>query len=273
MGDKTFYAKFEKKTFSVAVKSLEISSSATISCENTIKYGEDYVFSVTLDDRYNRSYNNLQAVISYDDTSLGQVNATKTLVDGSAQFVVKNVLDSFSIDLTGIELNKYTISFVADGKVVETFTKDDGESLLLSEYQNLDIPTKEHYDLSQWDKQEDIVDIHDDLVVNAIYTPNTYTVTFLLDGAEYDVDVTYGTSVDTSILSENHELGTFEYFKYDKSIDNISQDEIISVSVGSNAYILYIILGIVGVAIVGVIILNVIRQHRRKKFAWWVFGK
>ncbi len=277
-GDKTFYAKFEKQTYNVSIETLEVSTSATVeSTSSTIKFEEDYVFTVTLDRAYNRSYDNLEAVVEYKDNSLQSTKATKEMVDGVAFFVVENVQGNFSIKLTGIEINTYTISFVADDKVVENgeFKVKDGETLLASSFENLEIPTKEHYDdiSAQWEIKEDITNVQDDMVVNAIYTPNVYTVTFLLNGEKYDVDVVYGTETDTSILLENYKLGAFEYFSFNKPIDNISQDETIEVTVGSNIFILYIILGIIVASIIAVVILNIIRQHRRKKFAWWVFGK
>ena len=85
--------------------------------------------------------------------------------------------------------------------------------------------------------------------------------------------VNYGEEVDTTILNQNYNLGLLEYFKFDKSLNNIEDDTIIKVTVGSNTYVLYIILTLICVAIVALIIFNSIKRTKRNKFDWWVFGK
>ncbi len=269
-GDKTLYPKYKLQTYTVSVANFANENYAHLVYADSVTFGTDYNFSVTLDSCYDRSYKNLQANIIYRDTALGTAIAQRQIVKGGAQFVASNVLGEFSISLSGIELNTYTISFVADGKTFSTSSKTYGQTLSTSEYPA--IPTKEHYDKSAWDKVEDVV-VQDDIVVTAIYTPNTYVVTFILKGEEYNVDVVYKESADPAILYQNYELGAFEYFNFDKTLDNISQNEIVNVTVGSNVFIVYIILGAIIAGIIGAVVVNIIRQHRRKKFAWWVFGK
>lgn len=269
-GNKTFYAKFERKTYVVNFKPLETASSATILGQANVKFGDSYNFSVTLSNAYTKSYDSLKAIISWENSSIESVVATKTIENEKAVFEIDNVLDAFSVEISGIEINSYDISFYADSIKVGTVTKKYGETLTTSEYPT--IPVKKHFDESAWEQTEDVV-IYNDQVINAVYTPNTYKVTFVLDGKSYDVDVVYGSKADTTVLNQNRTLGAFEYFKFNKSIDNISGDEVIEVTVGSNAFILYIVLGVIVASAIAVVILNIIRQRRRRKFAWWVFGK
>ena len=78
-------------------------------------------------------------------------------------------------------VNKYTVTFTADGKVVDTQTVEHGADAALPE-----IPAKKGYDETApaWDK--DGKNITADTTINAVYTVNKYTVTFTADGKVVD---------------------------------------------------------------------------------------
>jgi len=91
------------------------------------------------------------------------------------------------------EINKYTVTFKAGGKVVKEFVVEHGSSL--STIPN--IPEKNGYTQTApvWDIT-DFANITSNITVNAVYTPNVYKVTFVLEGATLgEVTVKHGESV------------------------------------------------------------------------------
>ncbi len=76
-------------------------------------------------------------------------------------------------------INSYTITYVADGKVVSTQTVEYGADAVAPE-----IPAKEGYTdaAPSWDA--DGKAIVADTTITAVYVPNLYTVTFVIDGVE-----------------------------------------------------------------------------------------
>ena len=277
-GDKTLYAKFDIIVFDV-IPPAQNDVYEVLGSSN-IEFGKDYEFTVVLEDKYNKSYDNLNAYALYSETNervkLDRVDkSTRALSSNTlgVNFVVKEVRGEFSIELENITLNVYDINFVIDNQIVKSIDVTHGGSLNVEEYPS--IPTKEHYDdtLPRWSVENGIESVEEDLNINAIYTPNVYNVTFVLNGNSYDALVVYGEDVSTSVLYDNYKLGLFEYFTFDRSLSGIDTDTIINVSVASNIYILYIVLGVVSAIIIALIILTIIKRKKRNKFDWWVFGK
>jgi cell division septation protein DedD len=83
---------------------------------------------------------------------------------------------------------KYTATFIADGKTVDeiTFTIDT-DSITEPE-----VPFKEG-NTGVW---EEYTLGSEDITVNAVYTPNDYTITYVIDGNETEVKYNFGASVD-----------------------------------------------------------------------------
>ena len=278
-GDKTLYAKFDIIVFDV-VPPVQNDMYVVLGNSN-IEFGEDYVFTVMLNEKYDKSYSSIRAYATYVengerielervDDLIRQTRSAKTT---GVNFVLRDVKGEFDIELENITLNVYDIDFVIDNEIVKTVNISHGDALILSEYPS--IPTKEHYDdtLPYWSTAEGVDEVTDDMQINAIYTPNVYNVTFVLGENSYNTTVRYGEDVNTSVLYDNYKLALFEYFTFDRSLSGVDGDTTIYVTINSNIYILYIVLGIVGAIIITLIILSIVRRKKRNKFDWWVFGK
>ena len=85
----------------------------------------------------------------------------------------------------------YIITFVADGQTVETRTVEHGDDLPMSAFPA--VPAKTGY-TGAWDKAEDFTNVTENATVTAVYTANSYTVTFEPNGGIVDPEsktVTY----------------------------------------------------------------------------------
>ncbi|MDO4544306.1 MAG: InlB B-repeat-containing protein [Clostridia bacterium] len=91
-------------------------------------------------------------------------------------------------------INTYTVTYVVDGETVKTYPVDWNATLP----EIPAIPAKEGHDKTppRWDTDLDGVAITEDLTVTAVYTINTYTVTYVADGE----------TVETYILEWNDTL-------------------------------------------------------------------
>ena len=183
------------------------------------------------------------------------------------------VKGSFEIEVEGVSINEYQVEFVVDGEVYRQEKLTHGDSLPDDRIPT--IPEKLHYTQVEpvW-SQTEVNNVYCDLIINAIYTPDVYKVTFVFeDGQTVEQDVTYGTICSTEKLSEVYELKFLEYYEFDGQLDNIQDDTTINVKVVSNRHLLYIALGIIGgIVIVGTIV-GVIVRKRRHKFNWWSYNK
>ena len=91
-------------------------------------------------------------------------------------------------------LAEHTVTFTADGASVKTMTVEDGYVLKASDYP--EIPEKTGY-TGAWDKYAE--PITQDVTVEAVYTINHYTVTFVADGVTVKtMTVDYGDTLTAS---------------------------------------------------------------------------
>jgi len=140
-------------------------------------------------------------LITYTVTFMadGEVVASRTVNEGDAltdipdvpekvghnqQAAVWDVIDFSNImsDMTVNAVytrNVYTVTFMADGEVVATKTVTHGDTLT----DIPDVPEKVGYDQQApvWDVAN-FNNVMSDMTVNAVYTRNVYTVTFMADG-------------------------------------------------------------------------------------------
>ena len=110
-----------------------------------------------------------------------------------------------------IPTKKYTVTFVSEGTTVDTQTVEEGQGATAPSL------VKEGYTLS-WDKE--FSNITSDLTVNAVWTINTYTVTFK-NGEEVakTETVNYGAGATApSLVKEGYTLS------WDKEFSNVTSD-------------------------------------------------
>ena len=87
-----------------------------------------------------------------------------------------------------VEVDHYVLTYMVDGEVYHTeVLKHKDEVTMLAE------PTKVGYEFSGWDKTLTTMPA-EDVTINGTFTVNSYTLTYIVDGAEYNVStVDYGT--------------------------------------------------------------------------------
>ena len=129
----------------------------------------------------------IQALIktAKDEIDALAYDESKTLDENKA--TVDAIVSKLENDIAE-HRKKYTATFIADGKTVDevTFTIDT-DSIT-----EPDVPIKEGY-TGVW---EEYTLGTEDIIVNAVYTPNEYTITYVIDGNETEVEYNFGASVD-----------------------------------------------------------------------------
>ena len=256
---------------------------AVSSSKSVVEYGSMYSFSVELQSGYSKSQNTIKTYIKWigsDERELIEIADIQQEDVGDMPLDPKLTIEyeirvkgNFEIEVEGVSINEYQVEFVVDGEVYRQEKLTHGDSLPDDRIPT--IPEKLHYTQVEpvW-SQTEVNNVYCDLIINAIYTPDVYKVTFVFeDGQTVEQDVTYGIICSTEKLSEVYELKFLEYYEFDGQLDNIQGDTTINVKVVSNRHLLYIALGIIGgIAIVGTIV-GVIVRKRRHKFNWWSYNK
>lgn len=264
------YAKWQIDVYHANIPNL-VGGKIVLKQENEIEYNSSFILDVELYDSYNKSYSNLQVYVCWENN--GEIEQVEK--NGNGFFEVKNVKDNFDIVVENIKLNNYSITFLADNKIVANVEVEHGEDLLLQDMPQIPMENKENYNQQApyWEISN-LNSITSDQIINAVYIPNIYDVIFKMeDGKEYKTSVTYGEDASYEILKESYDLNMFEYFEFDSSIKNISQNIIINVQIKSNIHILYIVLAILGGVIVLVSTAVIIKKVKRRKFDWWNYAK
>lgn len=294
-GNKTLTAKWSRITLNVTYPTA-ITDKFILNCaQDSVYYGDNFTFTITLDKKYSQSHSSIKvyaksgeakteipcietqrkaqpAPLNFGENTI--VHIDDSLTYGTKTYVFENVTKSFEIVVEGVELNKYTVKFAVDGENKGTTTLTYGSSFTATDIAPV-IPTKAHFDRTApvWSVPR-IESLACSLTINAIYTPNVYSVKLILNGKEYKTTCVYGKAVDTSVLDEDNKLHLFEYYTYSSNLTGITDDNAeIFVQVKSNAYILYIVLGVVGAGIITLAVFLSIRKHKKHKFNWWIYKK
>ncbi len=102
--------------------------------------------------------------------------------------------ENIVLDATLVEDGKYTVSFMVDGETYFTFTGYEGDAITVPEN-----PEKLGYTFDAWDGMpEDGVLPAANITVTAVWSVNTYTITYKVNGAEYSVQTyEYGAAIIT----------------------------------------------------------------------------
>ena len=89
--------------------------------------------------------------------------------------------ENIVLDATLVEDGKYTVSFMVDGETYFTFTGYEGDAITVPEN-----PEKLGYTFDAWDGMpEDGVLPAANITVTAVWSVNTYTITYKVNGEEY----------------------------------------------------------------------------------------
>ena len=102
--------------------------------------------------------------------------------------------ENIVLDAALIEDEKYTVSFMVDGETYFTFTGYEGDAITVPEN-----PEKLGYTFDAWDGMpEDGVLPAANITVTAVWSVNTYTITYTVNGEEYSVRTyEYGAAIIT----------------------------------------------------------------------------
>ena len=102
--------------------------------------------------------------------------------------------ENIVLDATLVEDGKYTVSFMVDGETYFTFTGYEGDAITVPEN-----PEKLGYTFDAWDGMpEDGVLPAANITVTAVWSVNTYTITYTVNGEEYSVRTyEYGAAIIT----------------------------------------------------------------------------
>ncbi len=269
-GDISIYADWTKNTYTITLPEDNTKYEIVYDNDLTREYNSSFVFEINLLDAYSKSYDQMQ--VTYKKA--GNPNSFDVNYDiQNNNFVIVSVDSNIQIYVDNININTYKIDFCVFGQVTKSITKTYGSSLQTSEFPYL--TTKEHYtDVAPYWELSSVDSVKQDYQINAVYTPNVYNITFVLeDGRQINTTVTYGEIVNEDVLNEFYDLNMFEYLVYDSALFGIGEDKVIHVEVKNNIYILYIVLACVAVIIVASIIVVVLRRKARSKFKWWAYTK
>ena len=102
--------------------------------------------------------------------------------------------ENIVLEATLVEDGKYTVSFMVDGETYFTFTGYEGDAITVPEN-----PEKLGYTFDAWDGMpEDGVLPAANITVTAVWSVNTYTITYTVNGEEYSVQTyEYGAAIIT----------------------------------------------------------------------------
>ncbi|MBR6593751.1 MAG: InlB B-repeat-containing protein, partial [Clostridia bacterium] len=120
----------------------------------------------------------------------------------------------------------YTVEFVVDGVVVDTQTVEEGAAATAPAD-----PTKDGYTFTGWDVAFD--NITADTTVTALFTVNTYTVEFVVDGTVVDTQTVEHGAAATAPADPTKDGYTFT--GWDVAFDNITADTTVTAQFEQNA--------------------------------------
>ena len=102
--------------------------------------------------------------------------------------------ENIVLDATLVEDGKYTVSFMVDGETYFTFTGYEGDAITVPEN-----PEKLGHTFDAWDGMpEDGVLPAANITVTAVWSVNTYTITYTINGEEYSIQTyEYGAAIIT----------------------------------------------------------------------------
>ncbi len=134
-------------------------------------------------------------------------------------------------DPTPVEVTKYTVKFLVDGRVIDTQEVEEGKAATRPAD-----PTKEGYEFTGWDK--DFSNVKANLEINAqfkeiIKEATKYTVKFLVDGKVVDTQEVEEGKAATKPADPSKE--GYEFTGWDKDFSNVKSNLEINATFKENA--------------------------------------
>ena len=144
--------------------------------------GETHVFTVTP----NTGYELVTGDVVISGAGTYTINP-----DGTATVTLENLAADNSVVVNAtVVVPTHTVTFVADGVTVDTVTFAEGAASVTEP----DVPPKAHY-TGEWPSY---ILGTEDITVEAVYTPITYTITFVDDGGSHAVTYTVLTASEVT---------------------------------------------------------------------------
>lgn len=144
--------------------------------------GANHVFTVTPNTGYE---------LVTGDVVIGGAGTYTINEDGTATVTLENLAADTSVVVNAtVVVPTHTVTFVADGVTVGTVTFAEGDTAVAEP----DVPPKEHY-TGVWPSYSLGTT---DITVEAVYTPITYTITFVDDGGSHAVTYTVLTASEVT---------------------------------------------------------------------------
>jgi len=125
------------------------------------------------------------------------------------------------------EINKYTVTFVANGETINTQTVEHGSAATAPE-----APAVEGYTFTGWDVAFD--NVTGDITVNAVYEINKYTVTFVANGEVISTETVEHGSAATA--PEALAVVGYTFKGWDIAFDNVTGDITVNAVYEINKY-------------------------------------
>ena len=145
-----------------------------------------YKLTYTIDGKEYKSYE-----VEYGSTIGKEASPEQEGYTFSGWNEVPETMPAHDVTITGsFTVNTYTLTYMLDGEVYKATNLVYGAAV--SPEGEL---TKEGYTFSGWDDIPETMPAHD-VVINGTFSPNTYTLTYQVDGAEFkSYLLDYGTSI------------------------------------------------------------------------------
>ena len=234
------YARFEANTLNVTPAQSETGYTVTSGNSTTVNYGGDYTFTVTIAEHYNAD--NMR-VYANGILLIGSINGN------TYTYMLKNISENQIITVTGVELDKHTVTYMVDGQIYSTAQKD--YNTLLAEPAS---PSKAGKTFKGWSDGNHIWSfaqdkVTEDITLKAVWDSDVFTVTPAQSGTGYTVDSTDSTTVNygdnytfTVTISEHYNANAMKVYAngvlltgnvsgnvYSYTVKNITADTVITV--------------------------------------------
>ena len=145
------------------------------------------------------------------------------------------VMPANDVTVTGsYTINKYKLAYVIDGKNVETVELEFGAKI-----NPIEAPAKEGYTFAGWEGLPETMPAND-VTVNAVYTVNTYKLTYIVDGENYKtVDVEFGAKITPveAPAKEGHTFARWEGIPETMPANDVTVNAVYTVNTYKLTYI------------------------------------